>query len=207
MGERGVRGGKLPWYWGEFCVFFNFIALHSGTVKTQTWQLLSPLATGRGAWWAHTAEQANFFSGSSSVLGAAFLLRETASGTRLWFRWRWPAVSVRAWSLALQALMTLRPRLSWSQRRLMFAPNSSRRGLWSSRSLRWKGAETRRRFRAGALWQEVANGLRLLLRLNKALGERFHRRSEETWGIHGSVQKGRLLRVLQLGQSQPQVTI
>ncbi len=30
------------------------------TVKTQTWQLLL-----RGAWWAHTAERADFFSGSS----------------------------------------------------------------------------------------------------------------------------------------------
>ncbi len=47
MGERGVRGGKLPWYWGEFCIFFDFIALHSETVKTQTWQLYSPPTTGR----------------------------------------------------------------------------------------------------------------------------------------------------------------
>ncbi len=101
------------------------------TVKTQTWQLLL-----RGAWWAHTAERADFFSGSSLarlwVLGAAFFLRETASGMRLRFQCRWPAVSVRAGSLGLWALMALRPRLSWSHRRLMFTPNSSRRGMWTS---------------------------------------------------------------------------
>ncbi len=142
--------------------------------------------------------------GSSLALGAAFLLRETASGMRLRFQCRWPAVSVRAVSLALRALMALRLRLSWSHRRLMFTLNSSRRGLWSSHALRWKGAGTRRWFHTGALWQEVANGLRLLLRFKKALRECFHRHSEKTWGIHG---KGCLLRVLQLVQSQPQVTI
>ncbi len=169
------------------------------TVKTQTWQLLL-----QGAWWAHTAERADFFSGSSLALGAAFLLRETASGMQLRFQCRWPAVSVRAGSLALRALMALRLRLSWSHRRLMFMPNSSWRGLWSSHMLRWKGARTRRWFHTGALWQEVANGLRLLLRFNKALRECFHRHSEKTWGIHG---KGYLLQVLQLVQSQLQVTI
>ncbi len=121
MGERGVIGENLPWYWSEFCVFFNFIALHSGTVKTMT-IALAPCK--------QRSEQTS--SVARLHLSAAFLLRETASGTRL--RFRWSAVSVRAGSLALRALIALRPRLSWSHRRLLFVPNSSRRGFWSSRA-------------------------------------------------------------------------
>ncbi len=144
-------------------MFFDFFALHSGTVKTQTWQLLSPPATGRGGW------------------GGEHTLRSerTSSVARL-RRWMQLSSSKRQHQehgfnsgaggppfLVLRALMALRPRLSWSHRWLMFAPNSSRKGMRSYRALRWGGAGTCRRFLADALWQEVANGLRLLLRFNE----------------------------------------